>query len=254
MENQPDIQKLFFELASESRISILRKLNDKRWKMNDLARKLDLTTTETFRQLQRLSEALFVSKDSDGYYNLTPFGKLVLFLSPSFEFVLKHSKYFLEHDVWSLPSEFILRIGELNNGILKSNISEVVEETANIIKNAEEHVWTMTNQVLAPHGNAVKEKLSSGIMFRSLHPKDMLAVEMDYSEFGDCVQRRYLQETPVIMVITEKRAIICFPFIGGNPDIAAFISEDPTFKKWTTDLYQHYWEQAKTITKSPKPK
>lgn len=91
MENQPDIQKLFFELASESRISILRALNEKRWKMNALARKLDLTTTETFRQLQRLSEALFVSKDSDGYYNLTSFGKLVLFLSPSFEFILKHS-------------------------------------------------------------------------------------------------------------------------------------------------------------------
>jgi predicted transcriptional regulator len=47
MENQESIEKLFFELASESRLGILRKLNEKNWKMNDVARKLDLTTTET---------------------------------------------------------------------------------------------------------------------------------------------------------------------------------------------------------------
>jgi len=247
LENQPDVQKLFFELASESRISILRALDKKRLKMNALARKLDLTTTETFRQLQRLSEALFVSKDSDGYYNLTPFGKLVLFLSPSFEFILKHSQYFLKHDLWSLPSEFIFRIGELNNCTLKSNVAEVVEDITNMIKNAEKHVWTMTSQVLATHGNAVKEKLGSGIHFRSLHPKDILAVEIDYSEFGELVQRRYLQKIPLVMVITEKKAAICFPLFGETPDISGFIGEDPIFKKWITDLYQYHWAQAKTV-------
>jgi hypothetical protein len=47
MENQEGIEKLFFELASESRLGILRKLMEKDWKMNEdeVARKLDLTTT-----------------------------------------------------------------------------------------------------------------------------------------------------------------------------------------------------------------
>ena len=53
----PEIEGLFYELASESRFSILQELKEKSWKMNELARKLDLTTTETFRQLQRLNEA-----------------------------------------------------------------------------------------------------------------------------------------------------------------------------------------------------
>lgn len=113
-----------------------------------------------------------------------------------------------------------------------------------MIKNAEKHVWTMTSQVFASHGNAVKEKLSSGICFRSLHPKNMLNVEMDYSKFGEHVQRRYLQKVPVIMVITEKKAAICFPFFDETPDIASFIGESSAFKKWITDIYQYYWAQA----------
>lgn len=252
MEKQQDIEKLFFELASESRISILRKLNEKKWKMNALARKLDLTTTEAFRQLQRLSNASFVCKDVDGFYSLTPFGKLVLFLSPSYEFILKHNQYFLEHDVWSLPSEFIFRIGELNNGVLKSKVPEVVKLIEEMLKTAEKHIWTMTSQVLATHGNAVEERCSVGVKFRSIHPKDMLGAELEYPEFGDCFERRYLSKIPLVMVITEKKAAICFPFFGGTPDLAAFFGEDPSFKKWITDLYLHYWKQSEVLRKGKK--
>ena len=77
---------------------------------------------------------------------------------------------------------------------------------------------------------------------------------MDYSKFGEHVQRRYLKKLSVIMVITEKKAIICFPFFGETPDIAGFIGEDPSFKKWIIDLYQHYWAQAEKLSKLSKSK
>jgi len=38
LENQEGIERLFFELASESRLGILRKLEEKNLKMNDAAR------------------------------------------------------------------------------------------------------------------------------------------------------------------------------------------------------------------------
>jgi predicted transcriptional regulator len=94
LENQEGVEKLFFELASESRLGILRKLMEKDWKMNEVARKLDLTTTETFRQLQRLSEGLLVEKQPEGTYSITEYGRLVLQLSSSLEFVSKHKQYF----------------------------------------------------------------------------------------------------------------------------------------------------------------
>lgn len=86
MENQQGIDKLFFELASESRIDILRQLQKRSRKMHELGESLDLTSTETFRQLQRLSKESFVIKDADGNYSLTPFG----------EFIFKYRTPFLD--------------------------------------------------------------------------------------------------------------------------------------------------------------
>ena len=58
MENQSELAKLFFELASDSRLSILFELRNEALKMQDVARRLDVTATEAFRQLERLSAAL----------------------------------------------------------------------------------------------------------------------------------------------------------------------------------------------------
>ena len=54
------------------------------------------------------------------------------------------------------------------------------------------------------------------------------------------------------MIITEKKACISFPFFGDNLDYVAFFGEDHNFKKWTTALYLHYWEQGEVMHKSAK--
>jgi predicted transcriptional regulator len=249
VENQEGIEKLFFELASESRMSILLKLHERSWKMRELGESLDLTTTEAFRQLQRLSKASFVSKNVDGSYSLTPFGKLVLFLSPSFEFIFKHKQYFLEHDIWQLPSEFIFRIGELNRGILKTELSEVVKLIEEMIKDAEDHIWTLTRQVFAVHARAIEERFQEGVKFRSLHPKGMIPTEIDYAEFKHYIERRYLPKISEVVVVTEKEAMLALPLMDGNLDFAAFFGKDSNFKKWVADLYMHYWEQGEVLQK-----
>ncbi len=251
MENQEGIEKLFFELASESRMSILRQLHRRNWKMHELGDSLDLTPTETFRQLQRLSKEAFTAKDADASYSLTPFGKLVLLLSPSFEFTFKYRQYFLEHDIWQLPPEFIFRIGELNGGTLKAKLPEVVKQVEEIIKNTQDHIWTLTSQVFATHGRTVEERFREGVKFRSIHPKEMLPFEIDYSESTRNIERRYLPKVPIVLVVTEKEAMMALPFIGGNVDLAAFFGRDPSFMKWATDLYMHYWEQGETVHKNP---
>src|SRR5512136_2014159 len=101
---------LFFELASEDRLNILRELNSKSLKMQDIARKRDLTATEASRQLQRMSKAQLIERLPEGVYTVTQFGKLILLLSSSIEFALKHKQYFLNHNIWKLPSAFISRL------------------------------------------------------------------------------------------------------------------------------------------------
>jgi predicted transcriptional regulator len=72
------LDKLFFELASENRLGIMLELQGVGFRMHEIARRLNMTDTETCRQLQRLSEALLIKKQPDGTYSITNYGKLAL--------------------------------------------------------------------------------------------------------------------------------------------------------------------------------
>ena len=118
MEKSEGIEKLFFDLASESRLGIIRELREQNLKNNELGGKLDLTATEAFRQLQHLTEVRIVHRLPDGTYAITNYGKLTLQLLQSLEFTFEHKEYFVNHDVWRLPYQFVNRIGELSKGTL----------------------------------------------------------------------------------------------------------------------------------------
>jgi predicted transcriptional regulator len=77
---------LFFELAGNLRLSVLSKVSDKPYRLSQLATELEATMQETHRNVVRLMEAGLVLKDSDGQHMLTPYGKLVVSILPSFTF------------------------------------------------------------------------------------------------------------------------------------------------------------------------
>ena len=241
------VEKLFFDLASESRLGILRELSHNSLKMQEIGRALDLSATETFRQLQKLSEDSFISKTVEGNYNLTSYGKFILFLCPSFEFILKHKQYFLEHNVWQLPPEFLYRIGELSGGELKLEIPENLNHVEEMINTAQDYLWTFTNQILSAHTRAMVERCRRGLKYGALLHQDLIASLSHEPEIEHCIERRYLPQTPAIVVITEKEAVVALPFVSGKSDYAAFFGNDPSFRKWMTDLYNHYWMQGKTF-------
>ena len=75
MVEESGLEKLFFELASESRLSILLELQGENLKMQEIARRLNVTPTEAFRQLERLSAARLVQRQPDGTFALSEYGK-----------------------------------------------------------------------------------------------------------------------------------------------------------------------------------
>jgi len=107
MVNNSALEKLLFELASESRLSILHELQKENLKMHEIARRLDITATEAFRQLERLSAASLVQRQPDGTFAIAEFGKLVLQLSSSTDFAARHKDYFSSHNVTSLPIQLV---------------------------------------------------------------------------------------------------------------------------------------------------
>jgi predicted transcriptional regulator len=235
--SQEGIERLFFELASESRLGILRLLAGKNLKMNDAARKLDLTTTEAFRQLQRLSEAVLVQKQPDGTYAITPYGRLVLEFSSPLDFVLKHKEYFLAHDVWRLPPQFVKRLGELSQTNLMTGMMESTAKSSQMIREAQKYMWGISAEPIIQSFDAVAKQIPKGVEYRFLSPQPPAKLPN--------LENRTLSEIPVMLALTEKEAGVSFPFFGGRTDYAGFYGKDPIFLNWAKDLYLYYWDKGK---------
>jgi len=149
MDDQEGLDKLFFELASESRLGILFELQTKNLKMQEVAQKLSLTHTEVFRQLQRLSEALLIEKMPEGTYAITQNGKLLLELSRSFEFVLRFRRSLLSRDFERIPYQFINRLGELSQAKLSMDTNEMINDAEQLILGAEKYLWVIGQRPLS---------------------------------------------------------------------------------------------------------
>ena len=243
------IANLFFSLASESRLDVLHALSVDKLRMNELARKIDITPTEASRQIQRLQDEQVIQKQPDGEYTLTSYGRLVLHFLPALEFLFKHKQYFLGHDVWRLPSQFISRLGELSQGTLCTEMAGTADRIENMMCSSNNHVWVITDQVMSVHNNAIMDRISKGVKFRSLI-HERLAQSSKVKLFGKNVERRAASSIPALVVITEKEAFIALLTTDGQLTHSGFFGTDPSFTNWVTDFFLYYWEKTKGYAQS----
>lgn len=236
MEKQEGAEKLFYELASESRLDILRELVTKEWKMNDLSKELNQTTTETFRQLQRLLEARLVKKLPEGTYTITEYGSLILEFTAPLKFLLKNKEYITTHDIRRLPHQFLMRIDELSKVQLLSGMVESMTRISTMIGQAQQYMWGISPEPLLQQFNVVSKEIPKGCEYRILSPQPPLKLSN--------LENRTCSDTPLIMAITEKQAAVCFKLIDGKVDYASFFGDDPAFHNWTKDLFLYYWNRA----------
>jgi predicted transcriptional regulator len=248
MVDEKRVDMLFYELASEDRVTILRELTTSNLKMQDVARKLDLTATEASRQLQRMSRAKLIERGPEGTYTTTPLGLLFLTLSASMEFVYKHDDYFLNHNLTRIPLPFVNRLGELSQGTLIADLIADLAKWEELVKAAQDHLWVMTPRAMGHLTQLSAAKLSEGIKIRSIMNEENREANVDLPSSKN-VERKLIQEVPVIMIISEKEASVSFPGAGaGGPSdfVSSFFGTDAAFLRWTNDLFRYYWEQAKT--------
>lgn len=248
MGDAEGLDKLLFELASESRLGILRELQTTNLKMQEVARRLDLSATDAFRQLQRLNEALLIQRQPDGSYTITQYGRLVLQSTSALEFLEKHREYFLTHDLCSLPYQFVNRIGELSGASLSMDSMENINRAEQIVREAEHYFWGGGGeQPLRSVGHMVYEQIPEKVRFRFLFPPNFLPEGADLRETPKNIEWRSLSDIPVSIVLNEKEAGVAFRLIGGRADYAAFIGKDTVFLNWVKDLFLHYWEKGMQV-------
>ncbi len=248
LQPHENVEKLFLELSSESRFDILRELETKELRMGELARRLHLTATEATRQLKRMTDALLIRRLPEGAYTATPYGRLVLQLSPSLEFVSRHKEYFATRNLSQLPFPFVDRIGELSQGTLNMDTMENVRKGEQLMGQAKEFFWALVpgpgNELMTP---IVHDQSRRGVSFRFVVPKSRLPPDAAPAGASEEFETRTLPDLPAIVALTEKEAFVSLRPIGGRWDYAGFLGRDPRFLAWARDVFLFCWDQTTRV-------
>ena len=134
--------------SSSDRLTLLFTIRkEENVRLTQLAEKIRATLQETSRHLRLLTDAKLI-KNSDRFFNLTSYCRLIMVLLPSYVFLSKNRDYFLSHDISFLPQEFIERIGELSVYEHAPNVSSILRHTGQVKSLANEYVWLMADQAL----------------------------------------------------------------------------------------------------------
>jgi predicted transcriptional regulator len=252
MAEEKRLDMLFYELASEDRLAILQELSNNRLKMQDVARKLDLTATEASRQLLRMSQSKLIERGPEGTYTTIQLGRLLLTLSTSIEFAYKHDDYFLNHNVTQIPLSFVNRLGELSKSTLIVDLIGALARWESLVTAAQDHLWVMTPRPMGHLTKLSAAKLTEGLKIRSIMSEENRNSGVSLPSSKN-VERKLIDVVPLIMIISEEEAAVSFSSIQANgADFASsFFGNDKAFLEWAKDLFNHYWAQARIWYQPP---
>ena len=108
MEYYNRVAENFLELASSQRLHILFKLMERsRKRIEPIAKELDATKQEIHRNLVRLEQSGLITKDKEGKYTLTTFGRASCLQISNTLFLSQHLDYFEEHDFGDVAHKYI---------------------------------------------------------------------------------------------------------------------------------------------------
>jgi predicted transcriptional regulator len=237
------LAELLFILASIDRLTLLSEIAIEKQRLSQLTTKLSATPQETSKHLTRLRDAKLIEKDSDGFFSLTAFGKIIVNLLPSIRFLTQNREYFLSHDISSLPLEFIERLGELQEGQYGDKVGSILAHAQQVVQDAEEYIWLMADHTLGGQGYVTgsgKLESSSTVTWRVIIPADS---SIDWTRLRRSVGTHkgrieyHLMEDPndikAGMALNEKIAGFTLPNTTGKLDFnSGFRSNNPLFRKW----------------------
>jgi predicted transcriptional regulator len=248
------LTELLFILASIDRLTLLSEIAIEKRRLSQLTAKLSATAQETSRHLMRLRDARLIEKDSDGFFSLSAFGKIIVNLLPSIRFLTQNMEYFLSHDVSSLPLEFIERIGELQEGHYAEKVGSILTHLQQVVQDAEEYIWLMVDHPLGGGefvDRSAKLVSNNTVKWRVIIPADSSidwkSVRADVGTHKGRIEYHLIEDPYDIkagIALNEKIAGFTFPDNTGKLDFnSGFRSSNPLFRKWCQDLFAFHWNK-----------
>jgi predicted transcriptional regulator len=250
-----NVCNLLFELSSTDRMDILLLLKKMPLKLSHVADTLNFTVQETSRNITRLSDAKLIVKDVEGCFHLTPFGEEALNLLSGFRFLSKNREYFFTHTANALPKQFEMSLGMLENSEVVNDVMLAFHNVEEMIANAQEYVWIITNQILVSTVPYLTQAFERGAEFKLIMPKDYNPTQslrqiMSNPVFTKAIRTnkmdlRLLDRLDVFLCLSEKEvAALGFPNIDGKLDYNGFKTQKEPAVQWAKTLYDHYWSKA----------
>ena len=255
--------RIFLEISSEQRLEILLRLLEKKSKVSTIAKDLGATVPEVYRNFERLVKADLITKDSEGDYDITPFGRIVCGQIPSTQFLSNYKKYFKTHDFGDVPQKFLQRIGALVDGIQVKGFVKVMEKWKEIYQNADKYIENILYEVpyTADFIQPLVKKLDNDVKLRSILsesailPKERKQILDDKNikkllEKG-LMARKMKDNVSTVIILNEKEGCVMFPNKSGEVDLSeGFYSNSPMFQEWCHDYFDYCWNDAKSFQES----
>jgi predicted transcriptional regulator len=255
------VGSLFFELAGDLRLSMLTKMSHKSYRLSQLATELDATMQEVHRNMTRLIESGLVAKDKEGELVLTAYGRTIVMIIPTYEFLYRNRVFFLDHSLGDLPPKFIQRMGAFKNCEIVHGVMAILQRWKNLYSGSEKYIKEIMAQVPLDLIETVSGRVEDGVKFsyifasNSVVPKGrtQLLQKVGWRNFisKGLVERRMLPDVKVMTIFNEKHGCVLFPNMKGEPDLnIMFYGENSEFLEWCADLFNHQWQKAEPFDES----
>lgn len=257
--DRDDLSDLFMELASGTRCSILQMLKEKPARTNKLAKDLGLTVQETHRNTSRLADAGIITKDTEGMFLLTEFGRLVVEQVGYYQFLQKHRGFFEDH-ACDLPPKFRQRLAAFRDCQLVTKVTNVQQALKKMESGAGSQIRLIVSQAWEDEGKVLLDRAKNGVKiwtifgFESTMPDEI--VEKIQKKLTSYVQKGVLEQkivdgsVKVAVYVADKKSAVMFPNKKGEIDMnTMFVGETEEFYEWCIDYFQYMWAIAKPIVK-----
>lgn len=251
----------FFELASEQRIRIMLHLLDEKSKLSQMAKKIESTTSEMHRNLNRLMTHGIILKDSQGYYSLSLFGKILCIQIPSLHFISSNKNFFTDHTIADLPTKFIQRLGVFQNSEHITGFVRVLEKWKKVYDNSQKYIYNILAEV--PYSediiDIVSSKLQQGVKIHSIFsensiiPNDrkILFEKKNFQKYikDGALVRKMKKGISIVTLLNENEGCVIFPKLTGASDMSEmFYSNEPLFHDWCLDYFNECWNNSTAFT------
>jgi predicted transcriptional regulator len=232
-------------------------LNGRPSKLSSLSRELNTTVQDVYRNLNRLAEEGLVRRGTDGMFNLTEYGMIVMKQIPDLMFMKENMKFFEDHcliDV--IPDKFLRRIGALNNCKTVSSATAVFQSLKKIQSSATKslkiivsHAWPEEGEIIIDRANH-SVKIFALVDHNTIFPKNVvenIMPQINILVSKGIMESRMIEKVRVAaFIVDDREAALVFPDLKYEVDMTTlFVGQSSMFCEWCLDYFDHMWKDSK---------